>query len=116
MNKIKIFEKTENGWIEGLNFDYLIVGRDFISKTICFSPVDCNIADLKVRIEEKNDFVFVKSKDHLITEWKSIPPFKIMKGEMSDPVKIEFLVKTGPARLDNFLMKMEYLEIPSETE
>jgi hypothetical protein len=65
-------------------------------------------------VENKEDFIFTKSNDHLITEWKSITPFKIMDGEMSDPVKIEFLVKSGPPRIDNFVIRFEYLEIPNE--
>lgn len=116
MNKIKIFEKTENGWVEGLNFDFVEVGKSFTSKTLCFSPVDSNIADLKVRIEEKNDFIFTKSEDHLTSDWKNITPFKIMDGEMSNPIKIEFLVKSGPIRIDNFRILMEYLEIPNKIE
>ena len=116
MNKIKIFELVNNNWREGLNFEYIPVGKSFTTKTVCFSPAGCDIADLKVRIEEKNDFIFTKSDDHLLTEYKSITPFKIKDGEMSNPVKIEFLVKSGPVRLDSFKILFEYLEIPSEVE
>jgi len=114
MNKIKIFELVDNNWRKGLNFDYILVGKLAASKIICFSPDGCDIADLKVKIEEKNDFIFTKSKDHLITEWKSITPFKIKDGEMSDPVKIDFLVKSGPVRMDSFKILFEYLEIPND--
>ena len=116
MNKIKIFELVNGNWSEGLNFGYTTIGKSFTTKVVCFSPVGCDIADLKVRIEEKNDFIFTKSEDCLITEWKSIVPFKIKNGEMSNPVKIDFLVKSGPVRLDSFKILFEYLEIPTEIE
>ncbi len=112
-NKIKVFELINNGWKEGLDFGYVPVGKSFTSKTICFSPSGHDIADLKVKVEEKNDFIFTKSEDYLVTEWKSITPFKIKDGEMSNPIKIEFLVKSGPVRMDSLKISMEYLEIPS---
>lgn len=116
MNNIKIFELDNNNWIEKseLSFGYVPVGKDFVSKTLCFSPINCDIADLKAKIEGKDDFVFVKSEDHLITEWKNISPFKIKEGERSNPVKIEFLVKSGPVRLDCLKIICEYLEVPSD--
>ena len=114
MSNIKIFEKTDSGWSEGLNFSYVPIGENFTQKTLSFSPSGCNLADLRVRIEEKSDFLFTKSADHLTQDWKSITPFKIMDGEMSDPVKIEFLVKSGPVRMDNLKIEFSYLEIPSE--
>ena len=51
MNKIKIFELINNNWQEGLTFNYVPVGKSFTSKMICFSSVNCNIADLKVMFE-----------------------------------------------------------------
>lgn len=115
MNKIKVFELAGGDWKEGLNFDYIPVGKLFTSKTLRFSPTGCDIADLKVRIDEKNDFIFTKSEDHLATEWKSITPFKLKDGELSNPIKIEFLVKSGPVRIDSFKISFEYLEIPSDS-
>ena len=114
MSNIKIFEKTDSGWIEGLNFNYIPVGENFTTKEICFSPSGCNVADLKVRVEEKSDFIFTKSDDHLTSDYKSITPFKIMDGEMSNPIKIEFIVRSGPVRLDSLKLSFEYLEIPEE--
>jgi len=113
MSSIKVFELIKDGtWKEGINFDFVPVGKSFTTKTVCFSPKGVNIADLKVMIENKDDFIFTKSNDHLMTEWKSLTPFKILDGEMSNPIKIEFLVKSGPVRMDNLHLVFEYLEIP----
>lgn len=114
MSNIKIFEKTEDGWKEGLDFDYIPIGKTFTTKTVCFSPAGCNIADLKVMVENKKDFIFTKSDDHLDSDWKKITPFKIMDGEMSSPIQLEFIVKSGPVRLDNLKISFSYLEIPKE--
>jgi hypothetical protein len=114
MNKIKIFEKTDKGWVEGLDFGYVPVGKFFVTKTLCFSPEDCDVADLKVMVEDKKDFIFTKSNEHLYSDWKSITPFKIRKGEFSEPIQMEFFVKSGPVRLDNLKMSFTYLEIPEE--
>ena len=116
MSNIKIFEKTDSGWIEGLNFDYSVIGKSFTSKTLRFSPIGVDIADLRVRVEEKSDFIFTKSDDHLTSDYRSITPFKIMDGEMSNPVKIEFLIKSGPVRMDNLKIEFSYLEIPNNLE
>jgi hypothetical protein len=113
-NRIKIYELVDNIWKEGLNFEYILVGKSLIAKTLCFSPEGCDIADLKVMIEPKNDFVFTKSADHLDTDWKSISPFKLKSGEMSNPIKLDFVVKSGPVRMDTFNIRVEYLEIPND--
>ena len=117
MNNIEIQELMGNNWIakSTLDFGYVPVGKDFVIKTIRFSPTGSNIADLKAKIEKSgDDWVFVDTDKHLIDQWKSIGPFKIMKGEVSEPIKVEFLVKNGPARMEGFKLMFEYLEIPEE--
>ena len=114
-NKIKVFEKTENGWKEGLDFGYTVLGKQFTTKTICFSPINCNLADLRVMVENKDDFIFTKSEDHIYpSKWTKILPFKINEGSLSEPIKLEFLIKSGPIRIDSIQLSFEYLEIPNE--
>ena len=114
MGKIRIYELEGNDWVEKpqLDFGYTVVGKSFVSKTLRFSPSEGTIADLKGMVEGNNDFIFIKSEKYLTNEWKSISPFKIKAGEMSDPVNIEFMVKSGPVRMDSIKMSFEYLEIP----
>ena len=117
MNNIEIQELTGDNWIakSTLDFGYVPVGKNFVSKTIRFSPINCNVADFKAKIEKSgDDWVFVDTKDHLTDQLKSIGPFKIMKGEVSEPIKIEFLVKSGPVRLDSFRLLFSFLEIPCD--
>jgi len=115
-NNIIIQELNGSNWItkSNLDFGFVPVGKDFVSKTIRFSPTKSNIADLKAKVEKNDGFLFTDSENYIINTWKSIGPFKIKMGEYSDPVKVEFLVKSGPARMDYFKLMFSFLEIPCD--
>ena len=59
MENITIYELINNEWEEmpELDFGFVTIGN-FVSKTLCFSPRNGNIADLKVRIEDNNNTIF----------------------------------------------------------
>ena len=117
MDNIKLYEQVDGIWRErtSLDFSLLVIGRDPISKVVCFSPSKNDIINLQAKVDTLgNGINFKESPESISLNWQKIGPERIKAGDRSSAMTIEVSANSGPVRAETFRIMIEALEVPSE--